>query len=106
MGWRDHPIQIKGNMMSKGKFSLVVPIIHSNGSGKRNLRTQAADVYRDIEAALETMRRARPHGRDFYIGGPDDPSLADAQEAFEDCEAALVDVREAFLAYARAIQRR
>lgn len=77
---------------------LPIPAIHSNGSGVKNLTSNAMAVYEGLETTLAAMRLNRPHGRDYYTIS--DSALKDAQEAHSALETqiqAIADVYKDFI---------
>jgi hypothetical protein len=55
---------------------LTVPTVHLNGTGREGLRRQYQAAYLALAPAIEALRQATPHGRDYYpqdggqINGP------------------------------------
>ena len=47
-----------------------VPTVHNNGSGEKNLTDQCSAVREALRIAMEAMRQASPHGRDYYTQKP------------------------------------
>lgn len=47
--------------------NIELPIIHLNGSGKINLAESYLAAYTAVRQALETVQKAGPHGRDYYV---------------------------------------
>lgn len=47
------------------------PTIHMNGSGKQHLTEQYTNVTNALNAALNALSEAYPHGRDYYVQGPE-----------------------------------
>lgn len=57
------------------------PTVHMNGTSRESLMKQQLDVINAIDAALEAMRHAMPHGRDYYPKGDDAIRCASAEWA-------------------------
>jgi hypothetical protein len=47
--------------------TLTVPIVHLNGSGKKNLTEGFCEAGRAVNEAIDELCKIRPHGRDYYI---------------------------------------
>lgn len=58
--------------------SLATPTIHQNGSGYDLLFKLNAEAVGSIVDAISKLNAAAPHGRDFYVQGPD--ALAQAMK--------------------------
>lgn len=54
-------------MMAK----LAIPTIHLNGTAREELLSQLCDAITAIMAAMDTLAKACPNGRDYYPQGPD-----------------------------------
>lgn len=50
---------------------MILPTIHSNGSDKRDLFDGYIAAILAVESAIDATSRAAPHGRDYYVQGPD-----------------------------------
>ncbi len=50
---------------------VMIPTVHMNGTDARDLLAQNLDALAAIGNAIEALRRANPHGRDFYPQGQD-----------------------------------
>ena len=48
------------------KRTLYAPLIHSNGTSKKELQEAIANAAREIRKASEALRETLPHGRDYY----------------------------------------
>ena len=88
----------KGDMMS-----LPTPIVHLNGTGAKDLIGQATDVHCALKQAQDLMRKARPHGRDYYTS-PDPDAFNTAREAHDKLYSAIDKISMDYLALALAIQ--
>lgn len=53
--------------------SLMVPVVHKNGTSKEGLIEQTMEVVRALNVASTAISNAMPHGRDYY---PRDKNLA------------------------------
>jgi len=47
--------------------SVVLPIVHLNGSGREALVNQRRDVYHALQQSVEKLRQMAPNGRDYYV---------------------------------------
>ena len=47
--------------------TLVLPIVHFNGTSAETLRHQRENVYFVLQQSLEVMRGMSPNGRDYYL---------------------------------------
>jgi hypothetical protein len=45
---------------------IVVPMVHMNGTSKAELLEQQSDARQAIADAITALRKAAPHGRDYY----------------------------------------
>lgn len=50
---------------------MMIPTIHLNGSSRGALLEQLTDANNALEAAINTLQAAGPHGRDYYPQGED-----------------------------------
>jgi hypothetical protein len=50
-------------------MTVIVPMVHSNGTSKEELMQQLLDAHHALTEALGAMGRASPHGRDYYVMG-------------------------------------
>jgi len=57
----------------------MLPTIHMNGTSGRALLEGYCEAISAVQAALETLARAAPNGRDYYPQGPDACALADGE---------------------------
>lgn len=55
------------------------PTIHLNGSSAEMLFEGFATAAGDLRRAIQSMRAAAPHGRDYYVQGPDAYTAARAE---------------------------
>lgn len=58
------------------------PMVHLNGSSKKDLLKQASDVYCACTDLLEKMAQATPNGRDYYPIS--DSALSKAREEHQE----------------------
>lgn len=86
--------------MSK-ENQLPTPSVHNNGTGGRGLRMQAKEAYSALGSAVDVMRRAMPHGRDYYPQG--DAALAKAREAHLALIGKVKEAQDAYLELSVAI---
>ncbi len=48
-----------------------LPTVHLNGTSREELVSQRLSVVTAIREAVVELRKAAPHGRDYYVQGPD-----------------------------------
>ena len=82
--------------------SIITPIIHINGSGKRALLDQLCTAYRAVDAAMTALRLASPNKRDYY---PETGRLQLAEAQYRTRMEHLATVMDSLIAEAEAIQR-
>jgi hypothetical protein len=58
---------------------MMLPTIHMNGTSAAALLEGYCDAISAVHAALETLARAAPNGRDYYPQGPGACALADGE---------------------------
>lgn len=46
---------------------LIVPTVHLNGSGKKNLTENLKECWAAVDNAINVLRVNGPHGRDYYV---------------------------------------
>ena len=63
------------------------PALHMNGTSQADLFNQYLNAVLAIEAAIDAVGQAAPHGRDYYTQTPED-----WQEAREEHEGTLIDL--------------
>jgi hypothetical protein len=51
--------------------NLTIPLVHLNGTSKKELLKQLEDAYRAVAEAGRMLAQATPHDRDYYVLGPD-----------------------------------
>jgi hypothetical protein len=79
----------------------VVPSIHLNGSGAKNLTEQYEEAIETVSDAIDAL--PVPHGRDYYV--QEDGSFERAREQFEEQVAQLNTVLEELKTIYRGIRR-
>lgn len=47
--------------------TLKVPTVHLNGTSEQELRSQLKEAAIAVTTAMEALRHAAPHGRDYYV---------------------------------------
>jgi hypothetical protein len=77
--------------MAAADFPRVLPIIHLNGSGSRNLLEHRSKMLRHLNGAIDAFSEATPHGRDYY---PVPGLLEKAMAQHERRLVALVQLRD------------
>jgi hypothetical protein len=85
-------------MLNNETTKLPTPTIHLNGTGARDLRAQAKEVYRGLNDALQAMRQAMPHGRDYYPQG--DAALTKARDAHTEMIIMVTRIQDEYLSLA------
>jgi glucokinase len=73
------------------KINLIIPLVHTNGSGQKNLVRDYQDAASSVSEALSKVCTAYPHMRDYY---PLDNSEALFKIAQEQHTARLVKLGE------------
>lgn len=58
--------------MTNRLIEIARPIVNINGSSARSLVDQRLAVVRGLEAVLDLMHAAAPHGRDYQLNPPGD----------------------------------
>jgi hypothetical protein len=51
-------------------MKLMIPSVHMNGTSRKDLLQQLEHASRAIGEAMEALREACPHDRDYYVQGP------------------------------------
>lgn len=85
------------------KFALVPPIVNMNGATAKSLVEQHVAVLNAIDATVDAMQAAFPHGRDYQTARTAFAEQA-AQDAWRERMVALVDLKREITANALAIQ--
>jgi len=80
-----------------------VPTIHLNGTSIHTFRTDLSAVHTALRVALDDLAKAAPHGRDYYVQGPD--AYTEARKEHDDRVARLSSVRDEIMALWKAIER-
>jgi predicted HAD superfamily phosphohydrolase len=80
---------MKGKSKEKS-VTLIVPILHLNGTSKQELVQLRCQAYRALDKAIEALKNMAPHGRDYY---PVPGLLTKAQEQHLRRLKALADVQ-------------
>lgn len=89
-------------MQTDDQSELVVPTVHSNGSGAHNLFEQYKGALEALRGAIEAL--PVPHGRDYYVQ-EDEQAYRKARAQFEDQFRKLREVEEDLTTLLRAISR-
>lgn len=59
------------------EIEIVTPIVHLNGTSRRELSDQLEQVYCSLGNVVEAMKQSTPNGRDYYpVPGRMDKALA------------------------------
>lgn len=53
-----------------------IPTLHLNGTGINGFRDGLVKVHSTLRNAIEALCQAAPHGRDYYVQGPDAYNVA------------------------------
>lgn len=48
----------------------MIPTVHSNGTGKKNLLEEVEAAHTKLVEAMSALRQMTVHGRDYYVQGP------------------------------------
>ena len=80
-----------------------IPTLHLNGSSKESLREQLMDAYTGVRKAIDAVCAAAPHGRDYYVQGPD--AYPQARRDHESRLARLKSVQDEILAIWEGIDK-
>jgi len=88
----------------KTDLTLIVPTVHLNGSGYQSLVDQCSDVIDAISKALDAMRQATPHDRDYYVQ-EDGSAGQNARDAHSDRMRKLETVSQEVMEIARGIMK-
>ena len=49
---------------------MMIPTVHLNGTGARNLLEELEAAYAAVGTAIDALRQVTVHGRDYYVQGP------------------------------------
>jgi len=82
-------------------ITLPVPTVHSNGTGQAGLVSQLKEARQALRVAVDAMRQAMPHGRDYYPQG--DAALGPARDAHLAMIGQVKAIEDAYLELAVAI---
>ena len=58
---------------------MILPTVHLNGTSLEDLLAQAREAQEAMRAAVAAVAAAMPHGRDYYLQGPDAGAQARAE---------------------------
>lgn len=83
---------------------ITFPVVHLNGTSKEELVKQMDDAYDAINNAFETLKKAAPNGRDYYVRdneGHLDRAVAEHQDrlrrlasVMNECEAIAMAIED------------
>lgn len=65
--------------MTDRQTKLMVPTVHSNGTSREELVRQLCDAGEAVATAVQAVYAAAPHGRDYYMQGPEALKQANAE---------------------------
>ena len=80
---------------------MTLPTVHLNGTSRDVLVEQRTEVGQALNAALDALVGASPHGRDYYPQG--DNALAKAQKEWQERATMLRNMRDDIMAEALTI---
>lgn len=80
-----------------------LPTVHLNGTGRKELVSLRLDVVEKIREAVQALRKAAPHARDYYVQ-PGTDGYTVAREVWEARQKALEAVAEELRSEALEIQ--
>jgi hypothetical protein len=66
-------------MPNRTSTPLAVPTLHLNGTSPERLVEQNQKLVAALRSALDALQEAAPHGRDYYVQGPDAYAKAAAE---------------------------
>jgi hypothetical protein len=58
---------------------MMIPTVHLNGTSRKELVQQYLTAREALRRALDALFLAHPHGRDYYVQGPDALKRAEAE---------------------------
>jgi hypothetical protein len=79
-----------------GFRKLIVPTVHLNGSGKKNLTDDLEGAVNALDNAMGALRAMSPHGRDYYVQS--DQALKRAQTEHVNRAERLDDIKRELVA--------
>jgi len=82
---------------------MMVPTVHSNGTGRRSLLEELTEAHTAVQAAMTALRQVTVHGRDYYVQGPN--AYAQAREEMDRRQVALAQVADELYEMYQAIDR-
>jgi hypothetical protein len=74
---------------------MMIPTVHLNGTGKKNLLAELEVAYAAMDSAIDALRQVTVHGRDYYVQG--EHAYGQARTEMDVRLAALAKVREEML---------
>ena len=89
--------------MTTIKNELTAPLVHLNGTGRTGLLDQYKTAVMAVRAASDALRKAAPHGRDYYLLGDD--ALTKAVHEHRQRTGALENIETDLNALAKAVYR-
>ena len=91
---------------------ITIPTVHLNGSAGSVLQAQNEAALKGVEAAIELLAAAAPHGRDYYPQDVSTDTLVDGMIAYRRAEkqhsarmTALANIREELREIVRGIRK-
>jgi len=78
---------------------LIIPIVHLNGTSKRELLAQISNANHALIAAVDALQKMSPNGRDYYLTG----NLKEAEKAHRDRVLKVMSVQTDIMAIGEAI---
>lgn len=82
---------------------MMIPTVHLNGTGSKNLLDEIKTAHTALMAAMVALRQVTVHGRDYYPQGPSaytqarhemDARLSTLEKILDDLEAMHVAIRQ------------
>jgi hypothetical protein len=75
---------------------ITLPVVHLNGSSGHKLLEDNRIAQRSVETAIDALCNAAPHGRDYYVKGPEAYTEArrEHDKRVESLRAVLAELRE------------
>lgn len=80
-----------------------IPTVHLNGSAGNVLQAQNEAALKGVEAAIELLAAAAPHGRDYYV--QDLGAFGVAASQFAARMTALANIREELREIVRGVRK-
>lgn len=82
--------------------NLITPIVHSNGTSRKELIQQYRDILDSCRDLMTVMRSATPNGRDYYLISP--TAGFEARDAYNERYNAVSKIHDEFEGMALVLQ--